>query len=73
VGVLLTPATTGPAPDAATTGDPAYNSPWSYLGLPTVSFPIATSRDGLPLCAQLIGAADAEAEVLAVAARLVAE
>ena len=39
VDVLLTPATTGPAPDAATTGDPAFNSPWSYTGLPTVSFP----------------------------------
>jgi aspartyl-tRNA(Asn)/glutamyl-tRNA(Gln) amidotransferase subunit A len=35
--VLLTPATTGPAPLADTTGDPAFNSPWSYTGLPTIS------------------------------------
>src|SRR5207244_3176974 len=30
--VLLCPATTGPAPLADTTGDPAFNSPWSYTG-----------------------------------------
>ncbi|MBX3440568.1 MAG: amidase, partial [Planctomycetaceae bacterium] len=28
--VLLCPATTSEAPDAATTGNPAFNSPWSY-------------------------------------------
>src|SRR5262249_26265954 len=33
VDALLTPATTGRAPDKRTTGDPAFNSPWSYTGL----------------------------------------
>ena len=37
VDALLTPATTCPAPDAGSTGDPAFNSPWSYTGLPTIS------------------------------------
>ncbi len=55
--VLLTPATTGPAPDAATTGNPAFNSPWSYTGLPTVSLPTGQFVDGLPLAVQLVGAA----------------
>src|SRR5207237_2724722 len=55
VDALLTPATTGPAPDAGTTGDPAFNSPWSYTGLATVSFPVALSEDGLPLAVQLVG------------------
>lgn len=55
VDVLVTPATIGPAPDAATTGDPRMNSVWSYLGYPTVSFPIGLSSDGLPLAIQLIG------------------
>jgi aspartyl-tRNA(Asn)/glutamyl-tRNA(Gln) amidotransferase subunit A len=55
VDALLTPATKGPAPDAVTTGDPVFNSPWSYLGFPTVSFPIGTSPDGLPLALQLAG------------------
>jgi len=53
--VLLCPATTGPAPDKGTTGDPAFNSPWSYTGLPTVSFPVGLSEDGLPLAIQLVG------------------
>lgn len=52
---LLTPATVGPAPDPSTTGDPAFNSPWSYLGFPTISFPIGLSAEGLPLAVQLIG------------------
>jgi Asp-tRNA(Asn)/Glu-tRNA(Gln) amidotransferase A subunit family amidase len=66
--ILLTPATTGPAPDAATTGDPAFNSPWSYTGLPTVSFVAGWSDDGLPLCLQLVGKPWSEAESLAAAA-----
>ncbi|MEJ7593756.1 MAG: amidase [Planctomycetaceae bacterium] len=55
IDALLTPATTGPAPAAATTGDPCMNSPWSYTGLPTVSFPIGLSTDRLPLAIQLAG------------------
>jgi aspartyl-tRNA(Asn)/glutamyl-tRNA(Gln) amidotransferase subunit A len=65
--VLLTPATTGPAPDAATTGDPAFNSPWSYTGLPTVSFVAGWTEDGLPLALQLVGTAGSEPQLLAVA------
>jgi aspartyl-tRNA(Asn)/glutamyl-tRNA(Gln) amidotransferase subunit A len=51
----ITPATIGTAPDPSTTGDPAFNSPWSYTGLPTVSFPIGLAADGLPVAIQLIG------------------
>jgi aspartyl-tRNA(Asn)/glutamyl-tRNA(Gln) amidotransferase subunit A len=65
---LLTPATTGAAPDAQTTGDPAFNSPWSYTGLPTVSLPAAWNPDGLPLAMQLVGRAWDEAELLGAAA-----
>jgi len=67
---LITPATLGPAPTAETTGDPAFNSPWSYSGLPTVSLPIGWSADGLPLCAQLTGEHWCEDDLLAVAAML---
>jgi aspartyl-tRNA(Asn)/glutamyl-tRNA(Gln) amidotransferase subunit A len=63
VDALLTPATPGPAPDAATTGDPAFNSPWSYTGLPTVSF-LAGWTAGLPLALQLVGPAWGEADLL---------
>ncbi|MFI5459362.1 MAG: amidase [Isosphaerales bacterium] len=52
---LITPATVGTAPDPSTTGDPAFNSPWSYTGLPTVSFPIGLAADNLPVAIQLVG------------------
>lgn len=55
VDVLVTPASKGAAPDKATTGDPIMNSPWSFLGLPTITFPMGLSDDGLPLGVQLIG------------------
>jgi aspartyl-tRNA(Asn)/glutamyl-tRNA(Gln) amidotransferase subunit A len=57
---LVTPATTNPAPDNSTTGDPAFNSPWSYTGLPTVSFPIGLSPDALPVGIQLMGHTEPE-------------
>lgn len=68
VDALLTPATTMPAPDAATTGDPAFNSPWSYTGLPTVSFVAGWTDDGLPLALQLTGPPWSEPDLLAAAA-----
>jgi aspartyl-tRNA(Asn)/glutamyl-tRNA(Gln) amidotransferase subunit A len=68
VDVLLTPATTGPAPDAGTTGDPAFNSPWSYTGLPTISLPAGWSPEGLPLAIQLVGRPWAEEQLFATAA-----
>jgi aspartyl-tRNA(Asn)/glutamyl-tRNA(Gln) amidotransferase subunit A len=51
---LVMPATIGPAPDVTSTGDPALNSAWSYLGRPAVSFPIGLAPDGLPVAIQLI-------------------
>jgi aspartyl-tRNA(Asn)/glutamyl-tRNA(Gln) amidotransferase subunit A len=68
VDTLLTPATTQAAPDARTTGDPAFNSPWSYTGLPTVSLPAAWNPDGLPLGVQLVGRPWDEAGLFALAA-----
>jgi aspartyl-tRNA(Asn)/glutamyl-tRNA(Gln) amidotransferase subunit A len=62
--VFLTPAAPGPAPDPTTTGNPAFNSPWSLLGLPTVSFPIGLLADGLPLAVQLVGGEDCDLELL---------
>jgi aspartyl-tRNA(Asn)/glutamyl-tRNA(Gln) amidotransferase subunit A len=54
--VLLTPATIGTAPDRTTTGDPAFNSPWSFcFAHHTVSVPVGMAPDGLPVAMQLIG------------------
>jgi aspartyl-tRNA(Asn)/glutamyl-tRNA(Gln) amidotransferase subunit A len=52
---LITPATVSTAVDVSSTGDPAFNSPWSYTGLPTVSFPTGVAADGLPIAIQLVG------------------
>lgn len=68
LNMLLTPATIGPAPDAATTGVPTMNAPWSHTGLPTVSLPIALSDDGLPLAIQLAGRSHTDSELLNTAA-----
>jgi aspartyl-tRNA(Asn)/glutamyl-tRNA(Gln) amidotransferase subunit A len=65
---LLTSATTGPAPGRETTGSPLFNAPWSYLGWPTVSFPIGVTPKKLPIAAQLIAGPDRDNELLAVAA-----
>ena len=54
VQAAITPATVGLAPDPSTTGNPAFNSPWSYCGLPTVSFPTGLTSERLPAAIQLV-------------------
>ena len=50
VDALLTPAIPAPAPrDLNTTGDAAFQAPWTSAGLPTVVIPSGLSEDGLPL------------------------
>jgi len=61
---LIMPATTSPAPPAETTGNPAFNSPWSFTGLPSLSLPTGHFADGLPLCVQLVGGWGREASLL---------
>lgn len=62
---LLTPATTGPAPQGLhATGDPVFCTPWTYLGLPAVNLPIFQSEDGLPFGAQLVGPHGDDARLL---------
>ncbi len=68
VDALLCPSTTMGAPDRATTGDPAFNSPWSFTGFPSVSIPCGHDPDGLPLGVQFVGRAFAEEQALSVAA-----
>jgi Asp-tRNA(Asn)/Glu-tRNA(Gln) amidotransferase A subunit family amidase len=66
---LLTPATVTAAPvSLETTGNPAFNSPWSLAGLPTVSFPCGLSPSGMPCGLQLAGRWKGECELLHAAA-----
>jgi Asp-tRNA(Asn)/Glu-tRNA(Gln) amidotransferase A subunit family amidase len=68
--VILTPATTGPAPLGLTsTGDPRMNAPWTALGTPAISIPMPISS-GLPLGLQLTAGQGQDARVLRTAVRL---
>jgi aspartyl-tRNA(Asn)/glutamyl-tRNA(Gln) amidotransferase subunit A len=66
--VVLTPATPAPAPrDLNTTGDAAFQSPWTSSGLPTIVIPSGLSQDGLPLGIQLAAASWQEGRLLGAA------
>ena len=72
IDLWVSPASTGPAPEGIDdTGDPVMNLPWTHAGLPAVSLPGATV-DGLPVGLQVAGAYDADEDLLAWAAPLVA-
>ena len=65
--VLMTPAALDVAPTRETTGDPALNSRWSFLGYPTISLPVALSDEGLPLAVQLIGRPGTDSDLIGIA------
>ncbi len=65
--IWLMPASRGPAPTPETTGDPCMNSPWSFLGFPTITIPMALSPEGLPLGLQLIAGPGRDVELFRVA------
>ena len=66
--VLLTPGAPGEAPRGlATTGDPMFNRAWTLLGVPAVTLPMPTGEARLPIGVQLVGAADADRRLLAIA------
>jgi Asp-tRNA(Asn)/Glu-tRNA(Gln) amidotransferase A subunit family amidase len=53
---ILTPAVDGTAPAGLeSTGDPAFCTLWTMLGLPSMSLPLLHGADGLPLGVQLVG------------------
>ncbi|MEM7253722.1 MAG: amidase [Pseudomonadota bacterium] len=64
---ILCLSSAGPAPRGfETTGSPAFNSPWTYLGVPCISLPLLTVDD-MPLGVQLVGARGGEASLMQVA------
>jgi aspartyl-tRNA(Asn)/glutamyl-tRNA(Gln) amidotransferase subunit A len=54
IDALLTPATTTTAPSRDTTGDPRFNSPWSFAGVPAICFPCGLASDGMPCGIQFV-------------------
>jgi aspartyl-tRNA(Asn)/glutamyl-tRNA(Gln) amidotransferase subunit A len=65
--VFVTPATPRPAPGPDTTGDPSFNSPWSFLGMPALTIPLGWSKDALPLSIQITTNPSCEDELFAAA------
>jgi len=66
--VLVAPAN-GEAPRGLdSTGDASFCAPWSFLGVPAVTVPVSFGPAGLPLGAQLVGAAGSDAALLNLAA-----
>jgi Asp-tRNA(Asn)/Glu-tRNA(Gln) amidotransferase A subunit family amidase len=68
---IITPAAKGVAPRSLeTTGDPAFCTLWTLLGMPSLSLPILEGEDNLPLGVQLVGPVNDDARLLRTAADL---
>lgn len=53
---LLMPSTPSQAPKGLeSTGDPNFNTPWSFCGFPAITIRSGLSRDRMPLGIQLVG------------------
>jgi Asp-tRNA(Asn)/Glu-tRNA(Gln) amidotransferase A subunit family amidase len=52
------------------TGDPSFVVPGSLLGAPTLSLPVLTAEDGMPLGLQLLGFMNQDSELFAAAATI---
>ena len=68
VDAVMTPATPSPAPkDLTTTGDAAFQSPWTAAGLPTVAVPSGLSDQGMPMAVQFGAPLSEEGQLLGAA------
>jgi len=65
--LLVAPASGEPPRGLDSTGDASFCAPWTFLGVPAVTVPVGFGPAGLPLGAQLVGAANGDAELLELA------
>jgi Asp-tRNA(Asn)/Glu-tRNA(Gln) amidotransferase A subunit family amidase len=62
---ILTPAAPGTAPAGLnSTGDPAFCTLWTLLGMPALTLPLMTGANGLPLGVQLVGRRHCDAQLM---------
>lgn len=62
---ILTPAVAGTAPAGlASTGSPAFCTLWTFCGMPSLSMPLLTGDNGLPIGVQLVGRCGDDARLL---------
>ena len=70
---IITPSAPGIAPKGMPTGDPAFCTLWTLLGMPAVTLPLMTGEDDMPLGVQLVGAPGDDARLLRTARALIAK
>jgi Asp-tRNA(Asn)/Glu-tRNA(Gln) amidotransferase A subunit family amidase len=71
---IITPAAAGTAPKGLTsTGDPAFCTLWTLCGMPSLSLPLMSGENGLPLGVQLVGPRAGDARLLRTARWLVSQ
>jgi Asp-tRNA(Asn)/Glu-tRNA(Gln) amidotransferase A subunit family amidase len=68
---IITPAAPGEAPKGTATGNPAFCTLWTYVGLPAITVPLMTGEGGMPVGVQLIGPSGDDARLLRTASALV--
>jgi aspartyl-tRNA(Asn)/glutamyl-tRNA(Gln) amidotransferase subunit A len=65
---IITPSTVTPAlKGLESTGDPAFNAPWSFCGFPSITIPSGLTNAGLPLGFQIVCAPFKEKKLLSIA------
>lgn len=65
VDIWISPPAMGAAPlGIDSTGSPAMNLPWTFAGLPALTFPAGSDEHGLPFGLQCIGAFGSDAQLL---------
>jgi Asp-tRNA(Asn)/Glu-tRNA(Gln) amidotransferase A subunit family amidase len=64
---IITPPTSGEAPDIGTTGSPTFCTRWTLVGAPAITLPSGLGPNGLPLGLQLIGRTGLDSTLIGVA------
>jgi Asp-tRNA(Asn)/Glu-tRNA(Gln) amidotransferase A subunit family amidase len=71
IDVVLTPASTGEAPQGLhTTGDHIFNAMWTLLHVPCLAIPCTFGAQGLPVGIQVVGPRFSDARLLRIAAAI---